>query len=71
MDLIKLLSEARKKFDIVVPDEFFYSSKLTQKLTQCLTDPMVVSAAALPDWCNKLVFEYPCLFSREIRFVIE
>lgn len=68
MDLIKLLSEARNKFDIFVSDESFHSSKLTQKLSQCLTDPIIVSAMSLPNWCNKLIFEYPCLFSREIRF---
>lgn len=68
MDLIKLLNEARNKFDISISDESFYSLKLIQKLSQCLTDPIIVSAMALPNWCNELIFNYPCLFSNDTRF---
>ncbi|CAD5227639.1 unnamed protein product [Bursaphelenchus xylophilus] len=45
----------------------FVSQKLTQKLSQELTDPLVVSAKALPSWCEMLVYKYPCLFTLETR----
>ncbi|CAD5221557.1 unnamed protein product [Bursaphelenchus okinawaensis] len=45
----------------------FVSYKLTQKLTQELTDPLIVSAKALPTWCEMLVYKYSCLFTMETR----
>jgi E3 ubiquitin-protein ligase HECTD1 len=50
----------------VASDEFI-SEKLTQKLIQELSDPLVVAARALPDWCDRLVYTYPYLFSTETR----
>ncbi|GMR47420.1 hypothetical protein PMAYCL1PPCAC_17615 [Pristionchus mayeri] len=50
----------------ITPDVFI-SEKITHKLKQELSDPLVVSAGILPAWCAKLVFEYPCLFSIETR----
>lgn len=47
--------------------EIFVSEKLTQKLMQELADPLIVSARALPSWCDELVYKYPCLFSVETR----
>ncbi|EFO28334.2 hypothetical protein LOAG_00153 [Loa loa] len=47
--------------------DIFVSEKLTQKLMQELADPLIVSARALPSWCDELVFKYPCLFSVETR----
>lgn len=47
--------------------DIFVSEKLTQKLMQELSDPLIVSARALPPWCDELVFKYPCLFSVETR----
>lgn len=49
--------------------DIFVSEKLTQKLMQELADPLIVSARALPSWCDELVFKYPCLFSVETRLV--
>ncbi|GMT23830.1 hypothetical protein PFISCL1PPCAC_15127 [Pristionchus fissidentatus] len=50
----------------ITPDVFI-SEKITHKLKQELSDPLVVSAGILPAWCAKLVFDYPCLFSIETR----
>eukprot|EP00080_Pristionchus_pacificus_P012573 PDM72593.1 hecd-1 [Pristionchus pacificus] len=50
----------------ITPDVFI-SEKITHKLKQELSDPLVVSAGILPSWCAKLVFDYPCLFSIETR----
>ncbi|CAG9534153.1 unnamed protein product [Cercopithifilaria johnstoni] len=47
--------------------DIFVSEKLTQKLMQELADPLIVSARALPPWCDELVFKYPCLFNVETR----
>ncbi|KAL3982231.1 HECT-domain (ubiquitin-transferase) family protein [Acanthocheilonema viteae] len=47
--------------------DIFVSEKLTQKLMQELADPLIVSAKALPPWCDELIFKYPCLFSVETR----
>ncbi|VDK47623.1 unnamed protein product [Anisakis simplex] len=47
--------------------EMFVSEKVTQKLMQELADPLIVSARALPLWCDHLIYEYPCLFSIETR----
>ncbi|VDO26977.1 unnamed protein product [Onchocerca flexuosa] len=47
--------------------DIFVSEKLTQKLMQELADPLIVSARALPPWCDELIFKYPCLFSVETR----
>ncbi|KAK6110532.1 HECT-domain (ubiquitin-transferase) family protein [Brugia pahangi] len=47
--------------------DIFVSEKLTQKLMQELADPLIVSARALPSWCDELIFKYPCLFSVETR----
>lgn len=38
-----------------VSEEEYISKKLTQKLVQQLQDPLVVSARALPDWCDYLM----------------
>uniref|UniRef100_A0A915PQB4 E3 ubiquitin-protein ligase n=1 Tax=Setaria digitata TaxID=48799 RepID=A0A915PQB4_9BILA len=50
-----------------ISKDIFVSEKLTQKLMQELADPLIVSARALPAWCDELVFKYPCLFSVETR----
>lgn len=53
--------------DLEVTADVFISEKLTQKLMQELSDPLVVAAKALPSWCDVLVLQYPCLFSVETR----
>ncbi|CAD6199393.1 unnamed protein product [Caenorhabditis auriculariae] len=45
----------------------FISDKLTLKLTQELSDALVVAARSLPEWCSHLVYSYPCLFSVDTR----
>lgn len=45
----------------------FISPKLTLKLQQELADSLVVAAGALPEWCDRLIYNYPCLFSLETR----
>lgn len=67
MGLIKLLNEFTKKYHLKVANDVFYSSKLTQKLTQGLTDSLIVAARSLPLWCDQLIFDYSCLFSVETR----
>ena len=52
-----------------VPVDIFFSSKLTQKLQQELTDPLVVSARTMPRWCGNLVYNFPCLFSVDTRLM--
>ena len=67
LNVIKLLNEFCNKYDLIVPNDVFYSSKLTQKLTQGLTDSLIVAARSLPLWCDQLVFDYSCLFAVETR----
>ncbi|KAL3124758.1 hypothetical protein niasHT_001595 [Heterodera trifolii] len=79
LNVIKILHELSRSisnFDQIIdvevafptlPEESFHSTKLSQKLCQELTDPLVVSAKALPNWCNYLVHNFPCLFSMDIR----
>lgn len=62
---LRLLAETSADLEIG-PDEFI-SDKLAQKLTQELADPLVVAARALPQWCDRLVYDYPSLFSTATR----
>ncbi|XP_014247371.1 E3 ubiquitin-protein ligase HECTD1 isoform X4 [Cimex lectularius] len=47
--------------------EDMHSKKLTNKLLQQLQDPLVLSAGALPCWCEHLSQEFPFLFPFETR----
>ncbi len=47
--------------------EDFISSKLTTKLKQQLSDPLVLAADSLPSWCMQLVSVCPVLFPLEAR----
>ncbi|KAK0408812.1 hypothetical protein QR680_004174 [Steinernema hermaphroditum] len=68
---LKALSNVEKLFetyrDISLSSSAFISEKLTQKLIQELSDPLLVSSNALPRWCGYLVNSYPFLFSAETR----
>lgn len=68
LDVLKQLNVFADVHQVDVPQDAFLSTKLTQKLTQELTDCLVVSARALPEWCSVLVYEYPCLFACDTRY---
>nr|CAI5854600.1 unnamed protein product [Callosobruchus analis] len=50
----------------VLPDEFS-SKKITNKLLQQIQDPLVLSSASLPAWCEELTHSCPFLFPFETR----
>ncbi|XP_057377283.1 E3 ubiquitin-protein ligase Ufd4-like [Daphnia carinata] len=52
---------------IFIPLEEFSSKKVTNKLTQQLSDPLVVSSGALPAWCEQLLTVCPMLVPFETR----
>ena len=52
---------------IFIPLEEFSSKKVTNKLTQQLSDPLVVSSGALPAWCEQLLTVCPILVPFETR----
>ena len=47
--------------------EDLQSKKVTNKLLQQLQDPLVLSAGALPPWCEHLTQEFPFLFPFDTR----
>lgn len=47
--------------------EMFSSKKITNKLLQQIQDPLVLSAGALPVWCEELNHSCPFLFPFETR----
>ncbi|VDM81009.1 unnamed protein product, partial [Strongylus vulgaris] len=68
LEVIGLLSRIGERFpDAQLSPQVFISDKLTQKLTQELSDALVVAARAMPDWCERLIYTYPCLFSAETK----
>jgi E3 ubiquitin-protein ligase HECTD1 len=52
---------------IFIPLEEFSSKKVTNKLMQQLSDPLVVSSGALPAWCEQLLTVCPILIPFETR----
>lgn len=52
---------------IFIALEEFGSKKVTNKLSQQLSDPLVVSAGALPAWCEQLLTVCPMLVPFETR----
>eukprot|EP00268_Persea_americana_P006273 TRINITY_DN1226_c0_g1_i4.p1 TRINITY_DN1226_c0_g1~~TRINITY_DN1226_c0_g1_i4.p1 ORF type:complete len:1136 (-),score=236.23 TRINITY_DN1226_c0_g1_i4:375-3782(-) len=50
-----------------VPQVEFVSSRLSDKLTQQMQDPLAVSVAGMPPWCSQLMDACPFLFSFEAR----
>ncbi|CAI5448918.1 unnamed protein product [Caenorhabditis angaria] len=68
LEVIGLLSKIQELLpDAPITPNVFISDKLTLKLTQVLSDALVVAARALPEWCSRLVYKYPCLFTVETR----
>ncbi|KAK6029560.1 HECT-domain protein [Ostertagia ostertagi] len=68
LEVIGLLSRIGERFpDAQISPQVFISDKLTLKLTQELSDALVVAARAMPDWCSRLIYGYPCLFSAETK----
>ncbi|KAJ1366081.1 E3 ubiquitin-protein ligase hecd-1 [Parelaphostrongylus tenuis] len=68
LEVIGLLSRIGERFpDAQISPQVFISDKLTLKLTQELSDALVVAARAMPDWCERLIYGYPCLFSAETK----
>ena len=59
--------EPPKEPTIYISLEEFSSKKVTNKLTQQLSDPLVVSAGALPAWCEQLLTVCPMLVPFETR----
>merc|ERR550534_3214306 len=59
--------EPPKEPTIYIALEEFSCKKVTNKLTQQLSDPLVVSAGALPAWCEQLLTVCPMLVPFETR----
>ncbi|KAL1139403.1 hypothetical protein AAG570_006387, partial [Ranatra chinensis] len=53
--------------EVVMTKEDLHSKKVTNKLLQQLQDPLVLSAGALPTWCEHLTQEFPFLFPFDTR----
>ena len=49
--------------------ELFTAQKITNKLVQQIQDPLVLSANAMPDWCQDLTFSCPMLFPFDTRLL--
>ncbi|CAG9766512.1 unnamed protein product [Ceutorhynchus assimilis] len=47
--------------------ELYFSKKITNKLLQQIQDPLVLSSASLPAWCEELNHSCPFLFPFETR----
>ncbi|XP_073986001.1 ubiquitin fusion-degradation 4-like isoform X6 [Rhodnius prolixus] len=78
LDLLKHLYVLTQQYDehphyydeneiVSMTREDMHSKKLTNKLLQQLQDPLVLSAGALPSWCEHLSQEFPFLFPFETR----
>lgn len=68
LDTIKLLSRIQEAMpEAEISPNVFISEKLTLKVTQVLSDALVVAARSLPEWCSRLIYKYPCLFTVETR----
>lgn len=52
---------------IELSDTDFISHKLTNKLRQQISDPLVLASNALPNWCEELTTSCPVLFPFEAR----
>uniref|UniRef100_A0A915HDR3 E3 ubiquitin-protein ligase n=1 Tax=Romanomermis culicivorax TaxID=13658 RepID=A0A915HDR3_ROMCU len=64
INTLQLLKFLRK----LSPDnECSTSKKLTDKLRQQLRDVLVVAGDSLPDWCDRLMFDFPFLFPFDCR----
>ena len=49
--------------------EEYISKKITNKLMQQIQDPLVLTSASYPEWCENLMYQYPMLFPFQIREV--
>ena len=49
--------------------DLFTAQKITNKLVQQIQDPLVLSANAMPDWCQELTFSCPMLFPFDTRLL--
>jgi len=49
--------------------EVFNSKKITNKLVQQIQDPLILSANAMPDWCEELTSSCPMLFPFDTRLL--
>lgn len=68
LETIGLLSRIQQAMpEAEITPNVFISDKLTLKVTQVLSDALVVAARSLPEWCSRLVYKYPCLFTVETR----
>ncbi|CAJ0937554.1 unnamed protein product, partial [Mesorhabditis belari] len=68
LDVLNLLAKIATTLpESELPSNIFVSEKLTQKLIQELSDPLVVSSRSMPEWCERLIYAYPCLFTMDTR----
>ncbi|CAJ0562513.1 unnamed protein product, partial [Mesorhabditis spiculigera] len=68
LDALNLLAKVGATLpESELPSNVFISDKLSQKLLQELSDPLVVAARSMPDWCERLVYSHPCLFTMDTR----
>ncbi|PIC33910.1 hypothetical protein B9Z55_013719 [Caenorhabditis nigoni] len=68
LETIRLLARLQESIpEAEISPNVFISDKLTLKITQVLSDALVVAARALPEWCSRLIYKYPCLFTVETR----
>ncbi len=49
--------------------DIFHSKKITNKLVQQIQDPLILSASAMPDWCEELTSSCPMLFPFDTRLL--
>jgi E3 ubiquitin-protein ligase HECTD1 len=61
------LSGSGESGELNIPDEEFYSKKLTNKIVQQIQDPLVLASNACPEWCEQLTMWCPMLFPFETR----
>jgi E3 ubiquitin-protein ligase HECTD1 len=50
-------------------EDIFNSKKVTNKLVQQIQDPLILSANAMPDWCEELTSSCPMLFPFDTRLL--
>jgi hypothetical protein len=67
LDSITFLKDFIQICQLGLQPDTFISEKLTQKIAQELSDPLLVSANSLSEWCNFILTKHKHLFSLETR----
>lgn len=67
LDSITFLKDFIQICQLGLQPDTFISEKLTQKIAQELSDPLLVSANSLSEWCNFILTKHKHLFSLDTR----